>query len=83
MNGASQSGHIALLLVVEEPRPGPEPATTLLQPTVDYIVRENAVRLKTVILRTVQVNLDFTQFLGIAENCNQDRFNLKVNFRYT
>ena len=42
VNGVSQSGQSALLNVEEEPRLGPEPATTLLQPLGALIVMEKA-----------------------------------------
>ena len=48
-------GPSALLLVEEEPRPGPEPAPDLH--TVEQTVLEKAVRLKSAILTTVQVKL--------------------------
>ena len=61
-------GRSALLLAEEEPRPGPGPAPTLNLLMVVPIVREKAVKIKTAILRIVQVYLSFTQFLGTSEN---------------
>ena len=54
-DGASQVGQCALLLVGEEPRPGPEPVTTPNQLMGDWIVRDKAMRIKTAILKNVQV----------------------------
>ena len=51
----SQSGRSALKLVEEERRIGPEPAPTLHQIMVEMTVREKALKLRTVILRNVQV----------------------------
>ena len=61
-------GRSALLLAEEEPRPGSGPAPTLNLLMVVPIVREKAVKIKTAILRIVQVYLSFTQFLGTSEN---------------
>ena len=52
-----KSGQSALLPVEEEPRPGQEVAPTLHQLMTGQTVREKAVRLKTAIIRTVQVKL--------------------------
>ena len=51
----SLSGQSALKLVEEERRIGPELAPTLHQITVEMTVREKALKLRTVILRNVQV----------------------------
>ena len=51
----SQSGQSALKLVEEERRIGPELATTLHLLTVEMTVRKKALKLRTAILRNVQV----------------------------
>ena len=56
MNGVSQSGQSARLNVEEEPRPGPEPAPTLLQPTGALIVLDKALRPRIAPVVPVQVN---------------------------
>ena len=60
VDGVSQSGQSALKLVEEERRIGPELAPTLYQLTVEMTVREKALKLRTAILRTVQVTLNNT-----------------------
>ena len=49
------NGPSALLFVEKEPRPGPEPATTLPQITVELLVRDKARILNTAILLNAQV----------------------------
>ena len=51
------TGLSALLLAEQELRPRPEPAQALLVLTVELTAREKAQRLKTAILRSVQVNI--------------------------
>ena len=53
--GVSRSGQSALLLVEEEPRPGPERVLTLPPPLGDQNVREKALRLRLAIQNPVQV----------------------------
>ena len=60
VDGVSRSGQSALLLVEEEPRPGPERALILHLLTGDQIVREKAVRHRIAILYPVQVNSCWT-----------------------
>ena len=50
------TGLSALLLAEQELRPRPEPAQALLVLTVELTAKEKAQRLKTAILRSVQVN---------------------------
>ena len=60
VDGVSRSGQSALLLVEEEPRPGPERALILHLLTGDQIVREKALRPRNAILDPVQVNSCWT-----------------------
>ena len=51
------TGLSALLFAEQELGPRPEPVQTLLMLTVELTAREKAQRLKTAILRSVQVNI--------------------------
>ena len=57
----SRSGQSALLLVEEEPRPGPERALILHLLTGDQIVREKALRPRIAILDPVQVRYNLIE----------------------
>ena len=59
------TGQSALLLVEEEPRPGPERALTLHLLTGDQIVREKAVRPRIALTLPVQVNSFWTLHITI------------------
>ena len=59
------TGQSALLLVEEEPRPGPERALILHLLTGDQIVREKAVRPRIALTLPVQVNSCWTLHITI------------------
>ena len=59
------TGQSALLLVEEEPRPGPERALTQYPPMEDQIVREKALRPRIALTLPVQVNSCWTLHITI------------------
>ena len=79
VDGVSRSGQSALLLVEEEPRPGPERALTLHLLTGDQSVREKTLRPRIAMPDPVQVNSFWTLHITILASIQRHMSILESN----